>query len=53
VTAATAKIAAPSTWLDTPMTGHSTFVSRTTTSSGTRKIRVRVSAFGRFIRGLF
>ena len=46
------KIAAPSTWLDTPMTGHSTLVRRTTTRSGTRKILISVRLFGRFIPAL-
>src|SRR5262249_28045876 len=44
------KIAAPTISFGTPkMTRPSNFVSSTTTRSGTRKIRVMVSALGRFI----
>jgi hypothetical protein len=47
---ASAKIAAATSSLRIPkMSSRSNFVSSTTTSSGTRKMRVTVSAFGRFI----
>ena len=54
VSDASAKMAAPSSSFDTPSTWRpSNSVRSTTTSSGTRNIRVSVSALGRFMTKRF